>query len=129
MGILDNEIFIRDLKSLVSRMEKTQWETPKIKSEFVTFDKITTREDLRNIWELQNGICFFSGVKLVLSSYSKINKNPIYTASLDRIDSSKGYSIDNIRWVSRAMNWMKNNMSDDMVHELLEIIRNKKTPK
>jgi len=49
MGILDNEIFIRDLKSLVSRMEKTQWETSKIKPEFVTFDKITTREDLRNM--------------------------------------------------------------------------------
>ena len=85
-------------------------------------------DDLKRVWEIQQGVCFFSGVKLELSSYTKINKNPLYAASLDRIDSSKGYSLDNIRWVSRAINWMKNDMSDDMVYEFLEIIRNKKTP-
>lgn len=88
-------------------------------------DVSVTIEDLKIQWEIQNGICFFSGVKLELSSYTKINKNPIYAASLDRIDSSKGYTKDNIRWVSRAMNWMKNTMSDDMVYELMNIIKNK----
>jgi hypothetical protein len=64
-----------------------------------------------------------------LSSYTKIEKNPIYTASLDRIDSSKGYIKGNIRWVSRAINWMKNNMDDIMVWELIDIlIKNKKDP-
>jgi hypothetical protein len=81
-----------------------------------------TIEDLKNQWELQNGICEFTGLKLTLSSYTKISKNPIYTASLDRIDSSKGYTCDNIRWVSRAINWMKNDMPDDMVWELCKII-------
>ena len=91
-------------------------------------DVSITIEDLKKQWESQNGVCFFSGVKLELSSYIKINKNPIYAASLDRIDSSKGYVQDNIRWVSRAMNWMKNNMHDDMVYELMDIIKNKKPP-
>lgn len=91
-------------------------------------DVTITIEDLQSQWETQKGICFFSGVKLELSSYTKINKNPIYAASLDRIDSSKGYTQDNIRWVSRAMNWMKNTMSDDMVYELMDIIKNKKPP-
>ena len=89
-----------------------------------------TIDDLKEKWEKQNGICEFSGVNLILSTYSKINKNPIYTASLDRIDSSKGYIKGNIRWVSRAINWMKNDMSDDMVNELIElIIENKKGSK
>lgn len=84
-------------------------------------------DDLKEQWELQNGICEFSGVKLILSSHTKIQKNPIYAASLDRIDNSKGYIKGNIRWVSRAMNWMKNTMTDDMVNELINIIiKNKK---
>lgn len=82
-----------------------------------------TIQDLKEKWELQDGICEFSGVKLILSSYSKIHKNPIYTASLDRIDSDKGYIKGNIRWVSRAINYMKNNMTDDMVWELCDIIK------
>jgi len=86
-----------------------------------------TLEDLKIQWELQRGICFFSGINLKLSSHSKIKKNPIYSASLDRIDTNKGYVKGNIRWVSRAINWMKNEMSDDMVNELINlIIENKK---
>jgi hypothetical protein len=82
-----------------------------------------TIDDLNEQWKKQNGICEFSGVKLILSSYTKINKNPIYTASLDRIDSSKGYIKGNIRWVSRSINYMKNDMSDDMVWELCNLIK------
>ena len=84
-------------------------------------------DDLKNQWEKQNGICEFSGIKLILSSHTKIQKNPIYSASLDRIDNSKGYIKGNIRWVSRAINWMKNSMTDEMVNELITlIIKNKK---
>jgi hypothetical protein len=92
-----------------------------IKSRFKQVE--VTIQDLKEVWDNQNGICEFSGVKLILSSYSKIQKNPIYSASLDRIDSSKGYTKDNIRWVSRAINYMKNTMSDDMVWELCNLIK------
>jgi hypothetical protein len=81
-----------------------------------------TIDDLKEQWELQNGICQYSGVKLELSSYSKIKKNPIYSASLDRMDSTKGYVVGNIVWISRAMNWMKNDMTEEMVWEMCELI-------
>jgi hypothetical protein len=81
-----------------------------------------TIDDLKEQWEKQNGICEFTGIKLILSSYSKIYKNPIYAASLDRIDNSKGYIIGNIRWIARSINLMKNDMSDDMVNELIDLI-------
>jgi len=85
-------------------------------------------EDLSNQWDKQNGICPFSGVKLEISSYSKIKKNPIYSASLDRIDNTKGYIKGNIRWVSRAINWMKNDMTDYQVNELIDIlVKNKRS--
>ncbi len=86
-----------------------------------------TIEDLREQWIIQKGICPFIGVELVLSSYSKIEKSPIYSASLDRIDSNVGYIKGNIRWISRAINWMKNEMNDNMVNQLIDIlIENKK---
>ena len=81
-----------------------------------------TIEDLKEQWDKQNGICVFTGVQLVLSTYTKIIKDPIYTASLDRIDSSKGYVKGNIRWISRSMNWVKNEMNDDYVINLCNII-------
>jgi|688.fasta_scaffold587394_2 hypothetical protein len=82
-----------------------------------------TLEHLKEVWEKQNGICPYSKVKLLNSSNTKTN-NPIYTLSLDRIDSSKGYVEGNIQFVSIAMNHMKGNMAHDKVLELLEIIKN-----
>ena len=75
-------------------------------------------EDLKKQWELQKGICPYSGVKLIL----KATKDPIYKASLDRIDSSKGYIIGNIQFVSQSINYMKNSMSHDDTLKLCKII-------
>lgn len=74
--------------------------------------------DLKNIWEKQNAICPYSGVKLELVS----NQNPIYSASLDRIDSTKGYTLDNIQFVSQAINYMKNTMSHEQTLLLCSLI-------
>ena len=76
-------------------------------------------EDLKIVWDDQNGVCPFSGIKLELNR----PKNRIYSASLDRIDSSKGYIKNNIRWVSRPINLMKNDMLDSEVWELCENIK------
>ena len=88
-----------------------------------------TIDDLIEQWDKQNGICMFSGANLILSTYTKIEKNPIYCASLDRIDSKLGYIKGNIRWVSRAINWMKNEMDDSQVWELCHLISDNITKK
>ena len=79
-------------------------------------------EYLKKIWDEQNGICPFSGIKLVLNSYTNIFKDSRYAASLDRIDSKKGYVVGNVRWVSRAINHLKNDMDDNSLKEFLNII-------
>jgi hypothetical protein len=44
------------------------------------------------------------------------------TASLDRIDSSKGYTIDNVQWVDKRLNKMKLNLNEkefiDLCHKV-----------
>lgn len=80
-----------------------------------------TLEDLKRVWEQQNGICPYTGLKLELPSYRGC-KNVWYRASLDRIDSSKGYVVGNIQFVSTPINLMKSTMSDLETKQYLKLI-------
>jgi hypothetical protein len=77
------------------------------------------------IWEKQKGICKYTGVSLVLprdKGYKKISNN--YKASIDRIDSSKGYIKDNIQFVSFTINMAKSSMTEEEVLDFIKIIKN-----
>lgn len=89
---------------------------------FVTCE--LTLEYLKSVWDSQNGICPYSGINLILPTYTTGHKNPIYTASVDRIDSSKGYVPGNIQFVSMSINYMKNTMSHDETIRMCKIIAN-----
>lgn len=84
------------------------------------FDFDLTLDYLKEIWEQQKGICVYTGIKLVEWNYK--GENSIYTASLDRIDSNKGYVKGNVQFVSRNINYMKNSLSNDETIELCKII-------
>lgn len=68
------------------------------------------------LWELfesQNKCCALTGLPLVLNTSLK-NQNvnwDIITASVDRKDSTQGYTEDNIQWVHKEINRLKNNYS------------------
>lgn len=81
-----------------------------------------TIDDMIDVWESQNGVCPFTGVKLTIHGYNKNDGDILYTASLDRIDSKKGYIKGNIRWVSKGINLLKSNKSDDDVWEVCKMI-------
>lgn len=80
-------------------------------------------EYLKKIWDYQEGKCVYSQVQLIHPKLKGKN-SPIYTASLDRKDSSLGYIEGNIQFVSIAMNLMKNSMSDFEVIELIRVLKN-----
>lgn len=64
---------------------------------------------IEQLWQKfldQNKKCALSGVELSMSESRRINSDT--TASLDRIDSAKGYTIDNIQWVHKYINIFKN---------------------
>jgi hypothetical protein len=74
---------------------------------------------IQEAWDLflfQDRKCKLSGVVLTfgMAPNYKNNKNHVEcTASLDRIDSSLGYTMSNVQWVHKWINIMKNDMSDD----------------
>ncbi len=66
------------------------------------------------IWKLfqkQKGKCKLSGIDLVI-------KDRNGTASLDRIDSTKGYIKGNVQWVYKKVNFMKQNLPEKEFIEL-----------
>jgi len=69
---------------------------------------------LEQLWELfikQNSKCALSGIPIKFAKTTRGYGNGETTASLDRIDSTKGYSIDNVQWVHKDINLMKQSMS------------------
>jgi len=54
---------------------------------------------------------------------NKANGDKTYSPSIDRIDSTKGYTVDNIKVISWRANWLKNNGTLEEFEQLLKYIR------
>ena len=65
-----------------------------------------------NLFLKQDRKCKYSGMELFFSRNNLEHTMGVYTASLDRIDSSKGYIEENVHWVHKRINVMKGNMSE-----------------
>lgn len=72
-----------------------------------------TKKYIYDLFILQNKKCLLSGLELSLPQDNQDFLNRDFTASLDRIDSSKGYIKGNVQWVHKKINIMKQNMTDD----------------
>ena len=67
-------------------------------------------EDLWNQYQKQEGKCALTGLDLTLTNSNHLRDQ---TASLDRIDSSKGYTTDNIQWAHKHANKMKMDLQEE----------------
>lgn len=85
-----------------------------------------TQEEAWVIFLKQNKRCVYTGIKLTHLKYSKkVNGISIYkagTASLDRKDSSLGYTKKNIQWVHKDVNRMKMNFKERYFLKLCKLI-------
>lgn len=72
-----------------------------------------TIEYIENLFELQNGICSISGIKLDRSNMS-----------LDRINSDIGYVEGNLQWVHKKVNQMKSNFDENEFIDMCNRIAN-----
>lgn len=78
-----------------------------------------TIEFLLNLYDKQEGKCSISGVDLTTIS----GKGRVFTnISVDRIDSSKGYTEDNIQLVCFIINLMKQELSQESFLNWIKII-------
>lgn len=75
-------------------------------------------KELYDLFLSQNKMCAISGVSIKF----KKNYKDEQTASLDRIDSSKPYTIDNVQWVHKKVNTMKWNLEQKEFLDWCKII-------
>lgn len=73
-------------------------------------------EYLEELLVKQKNKCYYSGVEM------KLHKAGKYTASLDRIDSTKGYVKGNVVFVLWIVNTMKNNLTEEEFFGLISSI-------
>jgi hypothetical protein len=69
----------------------------------------------QEVWDLfikQNRLCALSSIPLVMGD----------NASIDRIDSFKGYSLDNVQWIDKQVNIMKWSLSQKAFRGLCQKI-------
>lgn len=80
---------------------------------------------LDDLWEKQNGKCYYSGYNLTLPKTAKESARYNFSASLDRIDSSLGYVKGNLAWVDKRINRMKLNMPHEDFLEFCGLVARK----
>lgn len=86
-----------------------------------------TLDGLKCIWENQKGICPYTNIKLRLKLHSDkallVFDNPFEFASLDRIDSNLGYTLDNVEFISVGINYLKSNFTKEQTISFINIIK------
>jgi hypothetical protein len=76
-----------------------------------------TIEDVYNMWIDQNKKCKLSNVDIGF-----YDDNKTHTCSIDRIDSLKEYTLDNIQLVHKDVNYMKNRYSQNYFINMCKLI-------
>ena len=76
-------------------------------------------EDLWTLYLRQNKKCALTGLDITFSK--KVNDYD-GNASLDRIDSNKGYTIDNVQWVDKRVNNIKQDLPETEFIELCKLV-------
>lgn len=77
---------------------------------------------LKEVWDNQKGKCAYTNIDMVPKFFEKAST--IYSASLDRIDSSIGYIKGNVQFVCLGINYAKNNFSESEIKQFIQSIKN-----
>lgn len=81
------------------------WRRQKQSAELREYVFNITLEDVWTKYEKQKRKCALSGVDIIFIKNNDVSH--LQTASIDRIDNTKGYTVDNIQIVHKHVNFMK----------------------
>lgn len=80
---------------------------------------------LSELFEKQNKKCALSGLEIELPGSNKALRHGLRTASLDRIDSYRGYVVGNVQWVHKDINMMKQRFYQERFIKLCDLVTNR----
>lgn len=81
---------------------------------------------LKKLWESQNGKCAYTNISMILPKNTKdyYKHRSLKKASLDRINSTKGYIKGNVQFVCSAINIGKKDFTHEEMLEFISEIKN-----
>lgn len=104
-------------------LSKTKFSIIKKSARVRNLEFAVTMKYLWGVFLNQNKKCALTNIKLILTKNNDIN----VTASLDRIDSSKGYIEGNVQWVHKDVNRMKQDFDENYFIKICNlVVKNKK---
>lgn len=74
-----------------------------------------TLDDIIKTWDRHNGICYYTKIPML----KKWKSGSPYQMSLDRIDSKRGYEVDNIVFCCQSINFAKSSYSEELFREFI----------
>lgn len=90
------------------------------KSKNMYFD--LTKEFILDLWDKQKGKCALTGLDM---TYDRYTGRTYTNVSIDRIDTNKGYTKDNVQLVCMAANQSKSDLTDEQLYQVCKGIVDK----
>jgi uncharacterized protein (DUF2384 family) len=81
-----------------------------------------TIDDLWDLYLQQSKKCALTGVDINIVNATINNNYHLQTASLDRIDSNKGYIINNVQWLHKTINSLKSDLKEENLIFLCHLV-------
>ncbi|RTL07635.1 hypothetical protein EKK58_00240 [Candidatus Dependentiae bacterium] len=97
-------------------VSKTYWSRTRARAQKDGRAFTLSIEDMNNLLMAQEKKCAISGLPIETTKRHRYKTKA--TASLDRIDSSKGYTLDNVQWVHKHVNRMKHTFDQAYFEDL-----------
>lgn len=103
--------------AFIYRNAEQSLKTRKKKGKNIDFD--ITIQFLNDLWEQQNGKCFYTNVPMVIIKEGKHPQHP----SLDRKDSDKGYTKNNVVLCCQSINFAKSCYTEAEFIDFLKLVK------
>lgn len=118
-GCLKSDYISKKYWQGVGEVSKTCWSHYKHGAKACNIEFTVTIEEIWELFLKQDGKCALTGYPIKLSRNPK-SERP--TASLDRLDPSKGYTRDNCQWVHKTVNLCKHTLTNKEFINLCKLI-------
>jgi hypothetical protein len=116
----------KEIITYVGNISDTFWSRIIKSAKVRKYDFLISKEYAWDLFEKQNYKCNLTGLPINIEKSIKwktgVNGGSNILASLDRIDSNKGYVEGNVQWVHKDVNYIKQDLDEQYFKKLCKLV-------